>query len=92
MLIAICILVLAIILAVYFSRNKSAKRKFTVWGITTIVFVAPLLSWILGILFGMNKGDGFVGMTVMVYGFVFLMVIGFILLYYGIFKRERPKF
>lgn len=66
--------------------------KFRIWGITSIIFIAPLVSWIAGILFGMSVGDGFAGMTIMVYGFVFLEVIGFILLYFGIFKRERPNF
>ncbi|RHW31163.1 hypothetical protein D1B33_18030 [Lysinibacillus yapensis] len=87
--IAIVILVAAIGLAAYLSKNKERKKKFTIWGIAAILLIAPLLSWIAGILFGMEEGDGFVGFTVMLYSFVLLEVIGFILLYFGIFKRMR---
>ncbi|QCR31217.1 hypothetical protein [Lysinibacillus sp. SGAir0095] len=87
--IAIIILVLAIVLAVYISRNKATKKKLLIWGVAAIVAIAPLLSWIAGILFGMDEGDGFVGFTVMIYSFVLLEVIGFVLVYLGIFKRMR---
>ncbi|MCM3388361.1 hypothetical protein M3649_09460 [Ureibacillus chungkukjangi] len=87
--IAIIILLLAIVLAVYMSRNKPRKKKLLVWGITTIVAIAPLVSWIAGISFGMDEGDGFIGFTVMIYSFVLLEVIGFILVYLGIFKRMK---
>ncbi|RUL50807.1 hypothetical protein [Lysinibacillus antri] len=89
MLLALCILVLAIVLAISLSRNQHLKKKFIIWGTAIIVFIAPSLAWTLGILFGMNEGDGFIGMTIMIYGFVFLEVVGFIILYFGIFKREN---
>ncbi|MDN4491910.1 hypothetical protein [Ureibacillus aquaedulcis] len=85
--IAITILVLAIILTVYIGRNKEKKKKLVTWGVATIVAIAPLISWIAGILFGMDEGDGFIGFTVMVYSFILLEVIGFALVYLGIFKR-----
>jgi len=87
--IAIIILVLAIVLAGYMSRNKTTKKKFVVWGITAIIAIAPLASWIAGMLFGMDGEDGFLGFTVMIYGFVLIEVIGFVLLYFGIFKRMK---
>lgn len=87
--IAIIILVLAIVLAGYMGRSKPTKKKFVIWGIAIIIAIAPLVSWIAGIIFGMDEGDGFVGFTVMIYGFVLLEVIGFVLLYLGIFKRMK---
>lgn len=87
--IAIIILILAIVLAGYISRNKPTKKKFVIWGIAVIVVIAPLASWIAGILFGMDDGDGFVGFSVMIYGFVLLEVVGFVLVYLGIFKRMK---
>lgn len=87
--IAIIILVLAIILAIFTSRNKATKKKFVIWGVTSIVAIAPLVSWISGILFGMDEVDGFVGFTVMIYAFVLLEVIGFVLVYLGIFNRMK---
>ncbi|MFJ8235837.1 hypothetical protein ACIQ34_08845 [Ureibacillus sp. NPDC094379] len=87
MFIAVIVLVLAVFFAAHFSRNKPVKKKFLIWGIATIFFISPLLSWMAGILFGMSVGDGFAGLAIMVYSFVFLLVIGFILLYFGIFKN-----
>ena len=87
--IAITLLVLAIVLAGFMCRKKERKRKFVIWGLAAIVAIAPLTSWIAGILFGMDEGDGFVGFTVMIYSFVLLEVIGFILLYLGIFKKMK---
>ncbi len=87
--IAIIVLVLAIVLAGFISRSKPMEKKFIIWGITTIVAIAPLVSWIAGILFGMDEEDGFVGFTVMIYSFVLLEVIGFVLGYLGIFKRMK---
>ncbi|HWL11614.1 MAG TPA: hypothetical protein VNQ57_01390 [Ureibacillus sp.] len=87
--IAIIILVLAIVLAGFISRNKPVKKKFVIWGVAAIVAIAPLVAWIAGILFGMDEGDGFVGFTVMLYSFVLLEVIGFVLVYFGIFKRMK---
>ncbi|MEL4023836.1 hypothetical protein [Lysinibacillus endophyticus] len=88
---AIIVLVLAIISAIFLSRGKTNKRKFLIWGIATIIIIAPLLSWVAGILFGIGVGDGFAGMTIMIYGFVFLEVVGFSILYFGIFNREKLK-
>ena len=87
--IAIIILVLVIVLAGFISRNKAVKKKFVIWGVAAIVAIAPLVSWIAGILFGMDEGDGFVGFTVMLYSFVLLEVVGFVLVYLGIFKRMK---
>ena len=89
--VAIIILIVAIISVILLSRGKKKKRKCLIWGIATILFIAPLLSWIAGILFGISVGDGFAGMTIMVYGFVFLEVVGFSILYFGIFNRENFK-
>lgn len=87
--IAITILIFAIVLAVFISRNKTTKKKLIVWGVATIVAIAPLLSWSAGVIFGLGEGDGFAGFSVMMYSFVFLEVIGFVLVYFGIFKRMK---
>ena len=86
---AIGVLILAIIIAVSLSRNKSTKKKYIIWGITTILVMAPLVSWLAGILVGISVGDGFAGMGVMVYGFAIISVVGFVILFQGIFKKKK---
>lgn len=51
---AIVILIIAIILAIVLSHRQSTKMKYIIWGITTILVIAPLLSWLAGILFAIN--------------------------------------
>ncbi|WP_245890090.1 hypothetical protein [Rummeliibacillus pycnus] len=88
---AIGVLMIAIILSVSLSLNKSTKKKYLIWGITTILIIAPLLSWLVGILVGISVGDGFAGLGVMVYGFIIIFIVGIVLIFLGIFKNGKTK-
>lgn len=57
-LISIIILALAIFIAFKLSSSKSKKKKYIVWCLTTMLAIAPFLSWLVSIMYGINKGDG----------------------------------
>ncbi|MDN4494331.1 hypothetical protein [Ureibacillus aquaedulcis] len=87
--IVIIILVLALGTAIYFSLGKSTKRKLIVWGITTMLAIAPFFTWLGSIGFAIYVGDGFAGMGLMVIMFPILFLIGITLLLIGIFIKPK---
>lgn len=56
---AVIILVIGIINAIWRSINKPKEAKYRVWGITTMFIFAPVLSWLVGSLYGISEGSGF---------------------------------
>lgn len=56
--VALLVLVLGLMLASGLSQGKSAKRKYIVWGTTTIVIIAPSFSWAVSILFAISQEEG----------------------------------
>lgn len=52
--IGLIILLLALILVIpfIFSIGKSTKTKWIIWGITIMLVIAPLLSWIIAMIWG----------------------------------------
>lgn len=82
------ILVLGIMFARKLSQGRSSKRKYLVWGITTMLIIAPFFSWIASILFGINQRDGFAAAGLLMLLFPIFFLIGFFTLLIGIFKKE----
>lgn len=89
--VAILILIFGLITALLLSQNKSKKRKYIIWGITTMIVVSPLLSWLIGILYGALEGDGFAAAAMMILLFPFLFVVGLIVLIVGIFTKRESE-
>lgn len=89
--VAIVILSLAMLVAFQLGKGKSKKRKYIVWGIATMVAIAPFLSWLIGITYGISVGSGFAAMGIMVMMFAFLFLIGLISLLIGIFRKETTE-
>ena len=88
MLIGAAILLMVIVYAVMLSKEVRKKTKRIIFGITTMLVIAPLLSWLLGIGYGVYEGDGFAGMGVMMILFPILFLVGLVILLVGIFKKE----
>lgn len=61
---AIIVLVLSICLGVFLSR-KYQNKVLIIWGLITMLSIAPFLSWIIAILVGLSVGDGFAAVAVM---------------------------
>ncbi|MES5266770.1 hypothetical protein [Priestia megaterium] len=89
--IALLILLLGLMFARGLSQGRSTKRKYIVWGTTTILIIAPFFSWTVSILFGINQGDGFAAAGLMMLLFPIFFLIGIVTLLIGIFKKESTN-
>jgi len=84
---AAVILLFALAAACLLSRGKTAKRKLIVWGITAMVAMAPLLSWLAGMAYGMIARSGWAagGMIIILFPVVF--AAGLVSLLAGVFRK-----
>ncbi|WP_033578551.1 hypothetical protein [Priestia aryabhattai] len=87
--IALTVLVLGLMFASGLSQGKSAKRKYIVWGTTIILIITPFFSWIVSILFGINQGDGFAAVGLMMLLLPLFFLIRVVTLLIGIFKKDN---
>lgn len=57
--IGLVVLGLTLALGVVFmiSHGKSNKEKYIIWGITMMLVIAPLFSWVVSILYGVYEGS-----------------------------------
>jgi len=89
--VALTVLVLGLMLASGLSQGKSAKRKYIVWGTTTIVIIAPFFSWVVSILFAISQEEGLAGVALMMLLFPFFFLAGLVTLLIGVFKKESAN-
>jgi hypothetical protein len=80
-------LILAPGLAYIFTKGKTKKKKYIIWGITTMVAIAPCLAWTISIAYTMIEGNPWAGIALLAILFPLLFIIGLILLLVGIFKK-----
>ena len=74
-------------LAAYFlSIGKTRKRKYIVWGIVTMIAIAPFLSFSIGLSYAIMEENGWAAL-IMFYLFPIIFVVGLILMIVGIFKK-----
>ncbi|RLQ92303.1 hypothetical protein [Falsibacillus albus] len=71
--------------------TKSERKKLIVWGIVTMVVIAPILSFLLGIIFGVIVRSGFAAGGVMVIVFLITFLVGLITLISGLSKKESVE-
>lgn len=81
--IEVIILIVGVVFAFLRSMNKSLLTRYRVWGITTMLIVAPVLSWLAGSLYGINEGSGFAMIGVLIIVFPILFIGGFVLYWIG---------
>lgn len=85
---AVSVLTISLIVAILLSRGQSMKKKYIIWGIATMLVIAPLFSWLVGILYGIHVRSGFAAGGLMIIMFPILFILGIILLVKGILKKE----
>ncbi|WP_152399584.1 hypothetical protein [Paenibacillus cellulositrophicus] len=84
------IVLAALSLAFELSRGKSAKRKYMVWGITTMLPIAFVFSWLVALIYGdWIAHDGFAAIGLMMLLIPLFFLTGVILLLVGLFTKEK---
>ncbi|MEH7306069.1 hypothetical protein [Neobacillus drentensis] len=88
--VALAIAILGSIVAYQLSKGKSKKRKYIVWGITSMVAIAPFLSFSIGLTYAIIVRNGWAAM-IMLYLFPIIFILGLIMLLVGIFKKKGTE-
>ncbi|MCM3098353.1 hypothetical protein [Priestia megaterium] len=86
--VALTVLVVGLMFASGLSRGTTAKRKYIVWGTTTILIIAPFFSWVVSVLYAISQEEGFAGVALMMLLFPIFFLIGLVTLLTGVFKKE----
>ncbi|MEQ2528801.1 hypothetical protein WMO40_19165 [Bacillaceae bacterium CLA-AA-H227] len=76
------------IMAFQLTRGKSKKRKYIVWGITTMLALAPFFSFSIGLSYAFIVQNGWASMIMWVL-FPIIFIIGLGMLLVGIFMRQE---
>ena len=89
--VAIIILTVALAIAYQLSKSKSKKRKYIVWGITTMLAIAPLFSWLISITYASIEGSGWAGVAMMGIMLPILFLVSLVNLIYvlKLFKESK---
>ncbi|WP_226683219.1 hypothetical protein [Sutcliffiella horikoshii] len=79
-------LILSICLGIFLTR-KYENRVLIIWGLITMLSIAPFFSWIVAMLVAVNAGDGFAGVAIMWLMVPILFLIGVGMLGAGVYKK-----
>jgi UDP-N-acetylmuramyl pentapeptide phosphotransferase/UDP-N-acetylglucosamine-1-phosphate transferase len=82
----VIVLVLSIGLGVFLTR-KYHNKVLIIWGVITMLSIAPFFSWIVAMIVAVNVGDGFAGVAVMWLMFPVLFLIGVGMVGAGVYKK-----
>ncbi|MEK4713774.1 hypothetical protein [Sporosarcina sp. FSL K6-5500] len=74
--------------AYHLSEGKSKKRKYIVWGITFMLVISPLLSFQIGLTYGLIIRNIWAIPVTIIILFTIGFIIGLIILLIGIFKKK----
>lgn len=88
--VALCISIFGSMLAHRLTNGKSRKRKLIIWGITTMIAIAPFLSFAIGLTYALIVRSGW-GIIIMWYLFPVIFITGLVVLFLGIFKEKRRE-
>lgn len=75
--------------AYHLSEGKSKKRKYIVWGITLMLVISPLLSFQIGLTYGLIIKDLWAVPATIIILFSIGFIIGLIILLIGVFKKKE---
>lgn len=87
---AALLLIAAPVAAYRVSSGKSRKKKLIIWGITLMVPVSPLASWMISLLYAdFVAHDGFAGIALLLLLLPLFCLAGLIVLLTGIFHKKE---
>lgn len=84
--VAVLVLILSLVIGVLLSR-KYEDKALIIWGIITMLSIAPFFSWIVAMLVAVSVGDGFAAVAVMWLMVPILFLIGVGMLGAGVYKK-----
>lgn len=87
----IAVLVGSLIIAFEMSEREAKKKKFTIWGVTTMSIIAPFLSCLIGLTYALFVGNDWVAFYLIIVLFSVLFLIGIILLFAGMLSKKDPE-
>ncbi|WP_026564896.1 hypothetical protein [Bacillus sp. UNC41MFS5] len=88
--VALAITILGSVVAWQFSKGKSKKRKYIIWGITIMVAIAPFLSFSIGLTYAFIVRNGWAALIMWVL-FPIIFILGLIVLLVGVFKEKGKE-
>ncbi|WP_312469852.1 hypothetical protein [Neobacillus sp.] len=80
---AVIILIVGILIATLSSLRKPKAKKFRIWGITTMLIIAPIASWLISSIYGLSKGSGFAMIGLLIILCPILFIAGIVLYWIG---------
>ncbi|WP_077617486.1 hypothetical protein [Bacillus sinesaloumensis] len=69
--------------------NNSKRKALIIWGLITMLVIAPLLSWFIGVIYGVSVSSGFAGGGLMVILFPVIFIVGVVILIKGLRVPKR---
>lgn len=69
-------------------NNNSKRKRFIIWGLATMFIIAPLLSWLFGMIYGVSEGSGFAAGSLFVILLPIFFIVGVIILIKGFMKPK----
>ena len=84
----IVVLVGSLIIAFEVSEREAKKKKFTIWGVTTMSIIAPFFSCLIGMTYALFVGNDWAAFYLIIILFSVLFLIGIIILFAGMFSKN----
>lgn len=84
-------LILGVVVALFTSKNKPKKAKMMICGLTLMIVVAPLFSWLVSQLYGIFEESGWAAVALSAILFPVIFLVGLIVLLTGVFQKKKEK-
>ncbi|WP_050180650.1 hypothetical protein [Domibacillus robiginosus] len=88
--VALAISILGSIVAYQLSIGKSKKRKLITWGVTTMIVIAPFLSFAIGLTVAFIVQNGWAALL-MLYLFPIIFLVGLVMVLAAVFKEKERE-
>ncbi len=83
---SVLVLILSLVIGIVLNR-KYKDKTLIIWGLVTMLSIAPFFSWIVAMIVAVSVGDGFAGVAVMWLMVPILFLIGVGMLGAGMYKK-----
>ncbi|MCH4827675.1 hypothetical protein [Planococcus halocryophilus] len=88
---ALLVLIVGLMSAFFISKNQDKKIMKIIWGVTLMIVVAPLFSWLVSQLYGIYEKSGWAAVALSAILFPVIFLFGLIVLLTGVFQKLKDK-